>query len=184
MLSTHLHAMIWAHLFDFDIRFWPISTLMSKSFQWSMTLINKNFKKILSAVTDCYKATHLRSRDDCPRCRSKMKVMFREESGMRKRAALLRRKKASLRNKRNRRWGWERERECVCVCVRERESVFVCVRERERKRETSKKDKICKTLSYLDKKSNRSLFSSLFFFFDFCVNNYFGRSPWSNLSVY
>ena len=115
---------------------------------------------IHSTAAPC-RVKQLRCRDDCPRCRSKMKVMFREESGMRKRASLLRRKKASLRNKRNRR----RRREGACVCV----YVCVCAREgkREREEETSKKDKICKTLSYLGKKSNRFVFFSTFFFSSF-----------------
>ena len=34
MLGTHLHAMIRTHHFDFDIRFWPISALTSKTKHW------------------------------------------------------------------------------------------------------------------------------------------------------
>ena len=37
-LGTHLHAVIRTHHFDFDIRFWPISTLMSKTLHQSRIL--------------------------------------------------------------------------------------------------------------------------------------------------
>ena len=50
-LTSHLHAIIRTHHFNFDVRFWPISALMSKTiqsksnstlgyFQWYMPMIN------------------------------------------------------------------------------------------------------------------------------------------------